>query len=390
PDAKTQRLWASSDQTALERASLIIGPGTATCSQILKNLVLPGLGSFTIFDSNSVSEIDLGHNFFLEESSLGKNRAKELSKFLSELNPDVKSNGIQLDLMKFVRQSDKGLEEDRLKSSSIIIGVGLGEEDENELAERCWKDNLHLILVQTCGFLGSIRVQVKELGLIETHPDSYVDLRLDCPFPTLLEFVHSFDFQKMDNHEHSHVPAVVIMIHFLEVFKSTHDGQLPKTSAERDELKKLIQAEKRNADEENFDEAVGMIWKACRPTLVPDSIQSLFLDSSCTTLSTSSTPFWILVHMKADTKSYVKLQTIYREKAQEEFSEFKEILRVILDQHSQLVPFIDPPSFSDEILHTFLKHSAFLKLIRGRSLAEERSEPKGLRQFDFFKTLLIS
>ncbi|KAH9822457.1 hypothetical protein DFH28DRAFT_1078676 [Melampsora americana] len=409
PDAKTQRydrqlrLWASSGQSALERASLIIGPGTATSSQILKNLVLPGLGSFSIFDSTSVSEIDLGHNFFLEESSLGKNRAKELSKFLSELNPDVKSNGIQMDLMKFVRQSDQGSEEDRLRSSSIIIGVGLEEEDENELAERCWKDNLHLILVQTCGFLGSIRVQVKELGLIETHPDSYVDLRLDCPFPTLLEFVHSFDFQKMDNHEHSHIPAVVIMIHFLEVFKSTHDGQLPKTSAEHDELKKLIQAEKRNADEENFDEAVGMIWKACRPTLVPDSIQSLFLDSSCTTLSTRSTPFWILVRtlrefvhrkpndnrlllpltgvlpdMKADTKSYVNLQTIYREKAQEEFLEFKEILRVILDQHSQLVPSIDPSTFSDEILHTFVKHSAFLKLIRGRSLAEERSEPKGL------------
>ncbi|EGG06940.1 uncharacterized protein MELLADRAFT_74786 [Melampsora larici-populina 98AG31] len=53
----------------------------------------------------------------------------------------------------------------------------------------------------------------------------------------------------------------------------------------------MIQAEKRNADEDNFDEAVGMIWKAYRPTRVPDSTQSLFLDPSCTTLSPNSTPF---------------------------------------------------------------------------------------------------
>lgn len=410
PDAKTQRydrqlrLWASSGQAALERASLVIGPATATSAQILKNLVLPGIGSFSLFDSQSVSEPDLGHNFFLEESSLGKNRAKEVSRLLAELNPDVKTNGVELDLMSFVRRKDdEGLEENSLDSSSIVIGVGLEEIHETELAGKCWENNIPLILVQTCGFVGSIRVQVKELGLIETHPDSYVDLRLDCPFPTLLEFVKSFDFQKMDTHEHTHIPAVVIIIHFLEVYKTTHDGKLPKTSAEREELKKMIQAEKRNADEDNFDEAVGMIWKACRPTMVPDSIQSLFLDPCCTNLSPNSTPFWILVRtlrefvhrkqndgslllpltgvlpdMKADTNSYVKLQTIYRQKAQQDLLDFKKILKEILDQHSQLIPSINHENFSDEVLLSFVKHSAFLKLIRGRSLAQERSGPEGL------------
>lgn len=57
--------------------------------------------------------------------------------------------------------------------------------------------------------------------VVETHPDSFVDLRLDCPFPALLDFVKSFDFQAMDSHEHSHIPAVVIIIHFMELFKST-------------------------------------------------------------------------------------------------------------------------------------------------------------------------
>jgi hypothetical protein len=30
----------------------------------------------------------------------------------------------------------------------------------------------------------------------------------------------------------------------------------------------MILAEKRGADEDNFDEAVSMIWKACQPTKV--------------------------------------------------------------------------------------------------------------------------
>lgn len=36
------RLWASAGQTALEKASILVVNGTATASQVLKNLVLPG------------------------------------------------------------------------------------------------------------------------------------------------------------------------------------------------------------------------------------------------------------------------------------------------------------------------------------------------------------
>ena len=57
--------------------------------EALKNLVLPGVGGFTIVDPAIVTEPDLGVNFFLDEESLGKSRAEETCKFLRELNPDV-------------------------------------------------------------------------------------------------------------------------------------------------------------------------------------------------------------------------------------------------------------------------------------------------------------
>jgi amyloid beta precursor protein binding protein 1 len=56
----------------------------------MKNLVLPGIGSFTIADSATVTEADLGVNFFLEAESLGKSRAKECARLLEELNPEVR------------------------------------------------------------------------------------------------------------------------------------------------------------------------------------------------------------------------------------------------------------------------------------------------------------
>lgn len=82
--------------------------------------------------------------------------------------------------------------------------------------------------------------------------------------------------------------------------------------------------------------------------------------------------------MKADTTSYVTLQTLYRQKAQQDLLEFKNILQEILDQHQQILPAEHLGHLSDETVQTFVKHSAFLKLLRGRSLAEERQRPENL------------
>jgi amyloid beta precursor protein binding protein 1 len=60
--------------------------------ETLKNLVLPGVGGFTIVDPAIVTEPDLGVNFFLEEESLGKSRAEETCRLLRELNPDVEGS----------------------------------------------------------------------------------------------------------------------------------------------------------------------------------------------------------------------------------------------------------------------------------------------------------
>lgn len=83
-------------QVALEETHILLINSTpgVTGIETLKNLVLPGIGEFTILDSGIVEEADLGVNFFLENSSLGKYRAEETVRLLKELNPDVKGNAI--------------------------------------------------------------------------------------------------------------------------------------------------------------------------------------------------------------------------------------------------------------------------------------------------------
>lgn len=84
------RLWASSGQNALESSRILVISASATSTSILKNLVLPGVGHFTILDSETVTPEDAGNNFFLEGlKSVGKSRAEEAVRLLGELNDDV-------------------------------------------------------------------------------------------------------------------------------------------------------------------------------------------------------------------------------------------------------------------------------------------------------------
>ena len=50
---------------------------------------LAGIGKFTLADEATVSDPDLGVNFFLDESCKNKSRAQCWAEFLTELNPEV-------------------------------------------------------------------------------------------------------------------------------------------------------------------------------------------------------------------------------------------------------------------------------------------------------------
>jgi len=60
-------------QTRLRNSKVLVINVGALANEIIKNIVLAGIGSLTILDANIVTESDLGAQFFLEESDVGKN-----------------------------------------------------------------------------------------------------------------------------------------------------------------------------------------------------------------------------------------------------------------------------------------------------------------------------
>ena len=69
------RLWGAQGQKALSEAHvLLLGAGPAG-TETLKNLVLPGVGRFTVVDGEKVEERDTGNNFFVRKSDIGRPRA---------------------------------------------------------------------------------------------------------------------------------------------------------------------------------------------------------------------------------------------------------------------------------------------------------------------------
>ncbi|POV93939.1 hypothetical protein PSTT_17114, partial [Puccinia striiformis] len=375
----------SRNSTKFQEGCVGICDCSATSGQIAKNLVLGGIKSIAMVDNKIVRQSDIGSNFFLDQASLGKPRVQESSRLLKELTATDEDPFYLNDVDLYSADYFDGLGEiNGLEKWTALICVRLIESSEEITFEHCWKYNCPIISVQTCGLVACIRIQLRELSVIETHPESLADLRLDSPFPALTEFVKSFEMDTMDSHEHSHIPAVVLIIHFLELFKSKHDGKLPQDSTQRAELKKMILAEKRNSDEDNFDEAVGMIWKACQPTKIPGQIEELFKDPHCDRVPWFEGQFWLLVRslrefvernpshqlplsgvlpdMKSDTKNFIKMQSIYRQQALQDLETTSDD-----DDESNSDDEHDGPDLnpSDETVETFVKNCAHIRLIRG-------------------------
>ena len=60
------------------KTKLCLG-SSATATETMKNLILPGIGKCTIVDDHVVDNADLGQNFFLGEEDLGKSRAESVA-----------------------------------------------------------------------------------------------------------------------------------------------------------------------------------------------------------------------------------------------------------------------------------------------------------------------
>jgi len=157
---RRSRLWAASGQAALESSKVLVISASATSTSILKNLVLPGIGQFTIIDDKAVTPEDAGNNFFLNgHHSIGKSRAEEAVACLRELNDGVE--GIS-DTSNFEQRFNSN--PSFLAAYTIVIAHNLHPTLLDKVAEFLWTDPSlpTLIVVRSAGFLAEFFIQFHE------------------------------------------------------------------------------------------------------------------------------------------------------------------------------------------------------------------------------------
>ena len=134
----------------------LVGAANATACEVLKSLVLPGVGSFTIVDSEIVKPEDVGNNFFLDEDSIGQPRGSVACNLLLEMNNDVKGD--------FLEEKPESVLETKpefFKSFSLVIVSEISEKGLINLSKILWEANIPLMVVRSYGFIGYIRLQVR-------------------------------------------------------------------------------------------------------------------------------------------------------------------------------------------------------------------------------------
>ncbi|KAJ5102285.1 hypothetical protein NUU61_004507 [Penicillium alfredii] len=394
------RLWAASGQQALEDSRVLLinsdGPlgrdSTGVTGVVgveaLKNLVLPGIGGFTIVDPAMVTEADLGVNFFLEEESLGKSRAAETCRLLRELNPDVQGYSSAKPIADLL-QDPEFLPRHKL----VIISGPTKSSSLQPLCQAATELGIPVLYTHSVGFIATFSLQLAaEFPIVETHPDpeSTQDLRLLNAWPELAAAGAALaDLGSMDDHQHGHVPYILLLLRFLEEWKQSHDGNVPSNYREKTDFREFVRSNARTSNaeggEENFDEAAAAVLKTISPFSLRSTIRDIFEMSECQLPTAESPDFWIIasavrsfysVHnvlplpgslpdMKAQSADYVSLQNIYKAKARKDVDEVTATVRQLEFQLGRTTPAIP-----EREIEVFCKNAAHIKVVRGRGIPQ--------------------
>ncbi|XP_043189117.1 NEDD8-activating enzyme E1 regulatory subunit-like isoform X2 [Amphibalanus amphitrite] len=386
------RLWGDHGQAALESASVCLINATATGTETLKSLVLAGLGSFTIVDGKIATAEDIGNNFFLPSDCAGESRGRSACRLLLELNPDVRGQHVEQPLERLL-----DTEPDRLQAFSVVVATELTDSCLSRLSEVLWSHNVPLLVARSYGLVGSIRLQVREHLVVESHPDPdsvVADLRLLQPFPALAAFCDSQQLEAMDRAAHGHTPFLVLLYKALQRWRDEHDGAPPSGYREKKQFKETLQQFRlRTADgvpelEENFDEAERAVNTLLTPPSVPEAVRTLFASQQCNSLTAKSDDFWVLVKalheyvenegegllpvrgpipdMFSDSDRYIQLQNIYREEARRGADQVQRHVHLLLES-------LGRPSdvITEEQVRHFCRNTHALRVFEGTAVQQE-------------------
>lgn len=278
------RLWGEAGQTALSCAAVLVIGSTVTATETLKNLVLPGVGSFTIVDGATCADTHAA-NFFVPIADSSPSAASA-ARHLAELNPQVRASYIAAEPTSFLTDTNAAVAFVSRYSLVIVSQQGGGHPSLRLIATAAADAHVPLLVVRSYGTLGLVRLQFPDgtAAVQSDRADAPPDLRLHAPFPELSAAADAARSTLRDPDAAAHVPFVIILLLALSDYRTAHKDALPIARAERDELRNRTLALRPEAcpeDALNFAEAVkpAHLRLCCASaTELPYNVKALFAD----------------------------------------------------------------------------------------------------------------
>ncbi|CAD6187851.1 unnamed protein product [Caenorhabditis auriculariae] len=374
------RLWGEEGQASIEAATVCVLGASALGTETLKSLVLAGVHSFCIVDDAIVEPADVGNNFFLDEDDVGKSRSQATIDKLKEMNPAV--SGL------FLNVAPAALDDNQLAQlakCSVMVGTNLPQEFEAFVASYMYSLGVPFISAKAFGLVGEVHVCVREHTIANSHDENpRPDLRLDVPFPQLVDMVEETRLDDLTPAQLHHTPYILLYFKALEQFRKDHRNPdaFPNNYTQRKQIQEIIWAMRRpnesgSLDSENFDEAKTSITRSFLRTTIPQAVKDILADEAC---GTSSQPFWIICEalrrfsedndgllplrgtlpdMTSDSQRYTRLAQIFHDRAQTEADEVYRITKQVEKERGI------GDVISQEMCYRFCKNADRIRVQRG-------------------------
>ena len=367
-------------------ANILLINADAVGTETLKNLVLPGVGKFTVVDDKRVSQLDLGTNFFVDPSNIDKMRAEVVKDMLCEMNPDVTGVAIT-NSISTILQSNPSF----LFAYNLIITANVDEKLLTYVSSFCWAQQIPLVVTRAYGLIGYLRIQIRSHAIIESKPDSKsYDLRIANSFKEFEEYCDGFDFDTSDTLSHCHIPYPVILFKAISTWKANNGGTMPTNKAAKDSFEALLKSMSIDINKEiNFEEAVKHKSMAFTVSSLPGPVQELMEETLQKPLTKDDSEFDILLKslkifieknngnaplngqvpdMTSTSASFVQIQKIYHDKAVSDMHSLKTIISSVLLELGR-----NPDEISDETIEIFCQNIFNLRRVTTTKIEEEYS-----------------
>ena len=160
------------------------------------------------------------------------------------------------------------------------------------LSSHCSEFSIPLFYVHSIGFYSQFSVQLpSHFPCVDTHPEpeAVEDLRLLKPWPELTNFmrVKTRDMETISDHEHGHIPYLLLLLYYLEIWKDTHNGKTPENFQEKKAFKAQVETGARKGSGEgageNFEEAIKAVNKSLNPPEISSGLREVFEAEECKT-----------------------------------------------------------------------------------------------------------